>query len=318
MAGIDSILALLVRQDGNELRVASGVEPKMFASGIARRIAIPVTSDETLRDLLGELWNAERAAIVREGRRVEIDYEAPKVGVFHVVFAPHANGFQATFRKQGKVTHAVSVPTASASTPTESAAPIEEPVVQPIEAPELRVARVRDRPLEPSGLSALIERVAPMRASDLHLAEAAHPTVRIDGALSTLTDVMTHDLPQMLALSATQREALAEGRSIDASLEVASTIRARLHVYATSTGLCAAVRLLPTESPSIAQLQLGDALDPLIDLPNGLILICGSAGSGKSTTLAALAQEILRRRSVVMVTLEDPIELPLVATEQSV
>jgi twitching motility protein PilT len=59
------------------------------------------------------------------------------------------------------------------------------------------------------------------------------------------------------------------------------------------------------------------AFDDLIDLPHGLVLVCGSAGAGKSTTLAALAQELLQRRSVVMVTLEDPIEYTLTPSAHS-
>jgi twitching motility protein PilT len=59
-------------------------------------------------------------------------------------------------------------------------------------------------------------------------------------------------------------------------------------------------------------------LDDLVSLPNGLVLVCGATGSGKSTTLAALAQEALRRRSIVLTTLEDPIEYGLVASDSSI
>jgi twitching motility protein PilT len=59
-------------------------------------------------------------------------------------------------------------------------------------------------------------------------------------------------------------------------------------------------------------------LEDLVDLPHGLVLVCGATGSGKSTTLAALAQEALRRRSIVLLTLEDPIEHTLSASETSV
>src|SRR5262249_5778057 len=62
------------------------------------------------------------------------------------------------------------------------------------------------------------------------------------------------------------------------------------------------------EAPNLSALELPVPLDALIDLPHGLVLVCGAAGSGKSTTLAALAQEGLRRRPGVVVTLEDPIE----------
>jgi twitching motility protein PilT len=94
--------------------------------------------------------------------------------------------------------------------------------------------------------------------------------------------------------------------------------RVRAHIFQSEGGRAAAIRLLPKHAPSLASLQFPVPLDDLITLPHGLVLVCGAAGSGKSTTLAALAQEALRRRSVVLVTLEDPIEYALASTERSV
>jgi twitching motility protein PilT len=88
-------------------------------------------------------------------------------------------------------------------------------------------------------------------------------------------------------------------------------------VFRTSEGLAAAVRLLPPAAPTLASLHLPVPLEDLVALPHGLVLVCGATGSGKSTTLAALAQEALRRRSIVLTTLEDPIEHGLVASESS-
>jgi len=110
---------------------------------------------------------------------------------------------------------------------------------------------------------------------------------------------------------------LLRGSSADAGVDAPGIGRARLHVFRTSEGLAAAVRLLPASAPSLASLQLPMPLEDLIALPHGLVLVCGATGSGKSTTLAALAQEALRRRSIVLSTLEDPIEHGLVASESS-
>jgi twitching motility protein PilT len=74
--------------------------------------------------------------------------------------------------------------------------------------------------------------------------------------------------------------------------------------------------MLRREAPSLADLQLPAQLEPLIDLPHGLIVACGPTGSGKSTTLAALIQHALRARPQVLVTLEDPIEYMLRAPRQ--
>jgi twitching motility protein PilT len=98
------------------------------------------------------------------------------------------------------------------------------------------------------------------------------------------------------------------GGSIDAAADITNLGRVRIHIYSTSVGLAAAVRILPNAAPSLGSLGLPLALDDLALLPNGLVLLCGATGSGKSTTLAAIAQEALRRRSIMLVTLEDPIE----------
>jgi twitching motility protein PilT len=90
-----------------------------------------------------------------------------------------------------------------------------------------------------------------------------------------------------------------------------------VHVFRTREGLAASVRLLPGAAPSLASLHLPVPLDDLVELPAGLVLVCGATGSGKSTTLAALAQETLRRRSIVLTTLEDPIEHDLHANDTS-
>ena len=93
--------------------------------------------------------------------------------------------------------------------------------------------------------------------------------------------------------------------------------RVRVHVFQSSAGLAAAVRLLPRAAPSLSSLHMPVPLDDLADLTQGLVLVCGATGSGKSTTLAALAQEALRKRSIVLTTLEDPIEYSLSPPETS-
>jgi twitching motility protein PilT len=149
-----------------------------------------------------------------------------------------------------------------------------------------------------------------MRASDLHLADGQVPLVRVDGGLRRLSEGPI-DLPPALPA------AMVRASSGDLGLDVAGVGRARLHVFRTSEGLAASLRLLPAAAPLLAALHLPVPLDDLVDLPHGLVLVCGATGSGKSTTLAALAQEALRRRSIILTTLEDPIEHLLVPSEAS-
>jgi twitching motility protein PilT len=143
------------------------------------------------------------------------------------------------------------------------------------------------------------------------------PAVRAGGTLSLLGDQPAVNLAEALVWSADARARVMAGESADVGAEIEDAARIRLHVYATAAGLAAAVRLLPRTPPSLGALQLPVPLDDLVFAPHGLVLLCGATGSGKSTTLAALAQEALRRRSILLTTLEDPIEFSLAASSQS-
>jgi twitching motility protein PilT len=94
--------------------------------------------------------------------------------------------------------------------------------------------------------------------------------------------------------------------------------RVRVHAYATESGLAAAIRLLPSIAPAFDALHMPVPFNDLVMLPHGLVIVCGATGSGKSSTLAALAYEAMRKRSIVLVTLEDPIEYVLTAPEGSI
>jgi twitching motility protein PilT len=82
----------------------------------------------------------------------------------------------------------------------------------------------------------------------------------------------------------------------------------RLHAFIVGGLPAIAVRILPRAIPTLAELGLPSDLQDLAALPNGLVLLTGPAGSGKSTTAAALCQELIRRRSAMLLTLEDPVE----------
>ncbi|HTU61376.1 MAG TPA: PilT/PilU family type 4a pilus ATPase [Polyangiales bacterium] len=169
----------------------------------------------------------------------------------------------------------------------------------------------------PSALLELVRNAAVLHASDLHLAEGEPPRVRVDGKLQQLSQMIVGELPKLLGLEGNDHTRLVQSGGVDLALELPKIGRLRVHVYRTDVGYAAALRMLPRAAPSFSELNMPLAFDDLVDLPHGLVLVCGSAGSGKSTTLAALAQELLRRRSVVMVTLEDPIEYTLSASAHS-
>ncbi|MCB9762829.1 MAG: PilT/PilU family type 4a pilus ATPase [Alphaproteobacteria bacterium] len=149
-----------------------------------------------------------------------------------------------------------------------------------------------------------------MEASDLHLTQGGPAMVRVDGSLRALSGPPP-DLAAALEglLGEAQLAALKDDGAVDLAVEGAEGGRCRLNVYRHSGGLACAVRLLRRAAPRLDSLGLPmHLLEPLVALPSGLLLVCGPTGSGKSTTLAALCQEVLSRRGGVLVTLEDPIE----------
>jgi twitching motility protein PilT len=103
-------------------------------------------------------------------------------------------------------------------------------------------------------------------------------------------------------------EGASASSSADLALSSPSAGRLRLHTFLAGGLPVLAVRLLPPEIPTLSALGFPSELKDLAALPNGLVLLTGPAGSGKSTTAAALCQELIRQRSVMLLTLEDPVE----------
>jgi twitching motility protein PilT len=169
-------------------------------------------------------------------------------------------------------------------------------------------------PSEPDpALARLLGQAAAVRASDVHLRSGEVPTIRVDGRLRALPDEGVVDVGRLLGcwLTPGVEQRIQAGRSADLAADVSGIGRVRVNFYGCAGRLCAAIRLLPAAVPAIAELNLPLRIDDLVDLPHGLVIVCGPTGSGKSSTLAALAQEALRRRSAMLLSLEDPVEYVL-------
>src|SRR5216117_2748430 len=159
----------------------------------------------------------------------------------------------------------------------------------------------------------LLEQMVALNASDLHLTVGAHPAVRVRGRLEPLQDVapLTPDTTQQLLyriLSTEQQKQLEINRQIDLAHSIPGLARFRVNVYWQRETLGAAFRLIPTEIKTLEELGIPSSLHGLTDKPRGLVLVTGPTGSGKSTTLAALIDEINRKRAEHILTIEDPIE----------
>jgi pilus retraction protein PilT len=102
-------------------------------------------------------------------------------------------------------------------------------------------------------------------------------------------------------------ETLRQNKSVDVSLSV-SNARLRINVFTTMRGISIAIRLLPGHIPTIDELNLHPSLHDIAKFKSGLVLICGGTGEGKTTTIAAIINDINKLRKSHIVTLEDPIE----------
>ncbi len=108
-------------------------------------------------------------------------------------------------------------------------------------------------------------------------------------------------------LSDRQLQTLRKRWSVDFALSF-NHVRVRINAFYTTRGLSLAIRLLPETIPDLTSLNLHPSLSQIVELQSGLILVCGSTGSGKSTTIAAIIEEINRTRPAHIITIEDPIE----------
>ena len=147
-------------------------------------------------------------------------------------------------------------------------------------------------------------------ASDLHVTVGGAPMVRLDGYLQQLvpTPVTPAQLAEFVALLPDYTRQLLERRGeVDCAWRWGNE-RYRLNIYRQRDQYAMAVRLLNNVVPECEALGMPPALQAVTELSQGLVLIVGPTGSGKTTTLAALVQRINATRAVHIVTLEDPIE----------
>jgi twitching motility protein PilT len=159
----------------------------------------------------------------------------------------------------------------------------------------------------------LLEQMVARGASDLHVTVGAEPTVRIMGQLERLKEfdrLMPDETQRLLyrILSTEQQKHLEIKRQIDVSYSIPGLARFRVNVYFQRESLGAAFRMIPAELKTLEQLGMPVAISELGKKPRGLVLVTGPTGSGKSTTLAALIDEINESRADHIMTIEDPIE----------
>ena len=158
----------------------------------------------------------------------------------------------------------------------------------------------------------LLKNVVAHKASDLHLVSRSEPQIRIDGKLISL------DLPKLDSntieemcysiITEKQKKAFEENYELDFAIQLPGVGRFRANYYRTLGDIAAAFRVIPTKIPSIDELGAPPIYKELIKREKGLILVTGPTGSGKSTTLASLLNEINLTERKHIITIEDPVE----------
>ncbi len=161
-------------------------------------------------------------------------------------------------------------------------------------------------------INTLLKLTQEKSASDLHLTVGSSPVIRIDGRLS-ITDypVFTEEDTKTLIysmLNDEQKAIFEKDKELDFSFAMPGMDRFRVNVHLQKGCVEAALRRVPAKIPSIDDLGLPDVVYDFISRPNGLVLVTGPTGTGKSTSLASMVDYINSNREEMIISIEDPIE----------
>jgi twitching motility protein PilT len=166
---------------------------------------------------------------------------------------------------------------------------------------------------ELTSIDDLLEQMVALNASDLHVTTDSPPVYRVRGEIVRAAghEAFTSDDTRSLLyriLSSEQQKVFELRRQLDFAYALPGVARFRVNVYYQRESVGAAFRLIPQDIKSLEELGLPGVLHTFAEKPRGIVLVTGPTGSGKSTTLAAILDEINRNRSEHILTIEDPIE----------
>jgi len=159
----------------------------------------------------------------------------------------------------------------------------------------------------------LLRRAVENKASDLHLKVGNHPYLRVDGLLAPMTDISRVSPEEMLSMAFSimtnrQKQKFKETAELDMAYGVAGLGRFRVNVFQQRGNVGMVLRVIPTKIRTVEELHLPKVIDTVCEEQRGMVLVTGTTGSGKSTTLAAMIDRINSTRADHIITIEDPIE----------
>ena len=159
----------------------------------------------------------------------------------------------------------------------------------------------------------LLEEVVKKDASDLHLQVGLPPMLRVDGSLKPIPDIppLDYQAVEKIVLSVMeddQKAILEKDKEVDFSFSFGDYGRFRVNAFHEKGNIAAALRLIPSNIRTLDDLGMPKVVKTFASYPRGLVLVTGPTGSGKSTTLAAIVDQINKEQSRHIITIEDPIE----------
>lgn len=170
-------------------------------------------------------------------------------------------------------------------------------------------------------ISELLQLVLDRNASDLHLLVGSPPFLRVNGKLvqTELAPLTSNDTQQLLfsLFTVDQKQIFDQQKELDFSYQFKDDSRFRVNAYTQRGTVAAALRFIPNLIRSIDELHLPQVFHDITKLHQGLVLITGPTGEGKSTSLAAIIEEINQTRAEHIITIEDPVEF-LYSPKQSI
>ncbi|MDX2090706.1 MAG: PilT/PilU family type 4a pilus ATPase [Kofleriaceae bacterium] len=287
MSAIVSLLRVMTLRDADAITIESGRVPTLRRRGQVEALAMPALDEAMLGDFVAPLLAGK-----------------PLAGTLSLTYTDEGVTYPLTVEKTDSGLRLVVRRPAPAAKP-----PLQVPPVAP--RPVLTAVPTAPAPRPMRSLDALAQLLSPAvayararEASDVILSSGQAPRMRVDGRVETV-DVPIDDAELSACVAAFASNG--PGVSHDVALEL-DGIRVRVNAFDHLGGHAIAARLVRERVPSLSELALPSELASIVEHRDGLVLVCGPTGSGKSTTLAALVEQLDQRRSAHVITLEDPIE----------
>ena len=307
MAIVDSLLKLVAVRGADALVVASGEVPCLTKGDADLPLSMPALGAEMIDTILGEVL-AEPPPGSAAGP-IRGSYRSPDGAAFEVVLRATEAGHRLTFRPDGhgqpgaedRPGSHVAPPRGDRQSPA-PVRPASPPTTTPYRAPTGDIAD-------------LLTRAESLDASDVLLSAGAPARARVAGELQSLEQgpLSTENILAFLEpwMSKTDQQVLDRDGSCDLTVQrpTSATVRRyRVNLFKQERGVAAALRPIKSQIPTLDELNLPADFTELTRHRSGLVLMVGTAGSGKSTTLVALIEHLNRTTAKHIITLEDPIE----------